>query len=105
MDLRMKVIVDDGTGAINAIIGRELTEKLTSITLSMATELAKARGDSEIIAKSIAERIMLKHITITGNAMNDEYGPMMIVKDAEIDEIDVIAEAESLLAKVEEVLM
>ncbi len=105
MDLRMKVVIDDGSGAMSAIIGREITEKLTGITLDIATELSKARGESEIIAKSMAERILLKRVVLKGNVMSDDYGPMMIVKSANYDNINITAEAEKLLAAVEEVLM
>ena len=101
LDLRMKVVVDDGTGAISAVINRECTEKLTGVTLKMATDLAKARGESEIIAKSMAEKILIKHIRIRGNVMSDDYGPMMIVKEADLDPIDVTAEAAKLLETVE----
>ena len=104
-DLRMKITIDDGTGAISAIVGRELTEKLTAITLNVALDLSKARGESEIISKSIAERVVMKHISVRGNVMKKEdYGPMMIVKDASFDEVDVKSGAEELLAKVEEVI-
>ena len=104
-DLRMKITIDDGSGAISAIVGRELTERLTGITLAVALDLSKARGESEIISKSIAERVVMKHIAVRGNVMKkEEFGPMMIVKGAEFDEVDVKKGAEELLAKVEEVI-
>lgn len=101
LDLRIKMVVDDGTGAISAVVNRECTEKLTEITLKMATDLAKARGDSDIITKSMAERILIKHVTIRGNVMSDDYGPMMIVKEADIDDVNIAEEAAKLLATVE----
>lgn len=104
LDLRMKVVVDDGTGSISAILNRECTEKLTDVTLKMATDLAKARNDYQFIAKELTTRILIKHVKIRGNVMSDDYGPMMIVKSADIDDIDVHAEAEKLLKDVEAVL-
>ena len=104
-DLRMKITIDDGTGAVSAIVGRELTEKLTGITLAIAIDLAKARGESEIISKSMAEKVVMKHISVRGNVMKKEdFGPMMIVKEAEFDEVDVKTAAKDLLSKIEEVL-
>ena len=50
-DLRMKLILDDGTGAISAMVNRQDTERLTVVTLEAAEGLAKARGDSEMVAK------------------------------------------------------
>jgi hypothetical protein len=47
----------------------------------------------------------MKHIAVRGNVMKkEEFGPMMIVKDATFDEVDVKKGAEELLAKVEEVI-
>ena len=104
-DLRMKITIDDGGGAISAIIGRGLTESLTGITLNIAQELSKARGESDIISKSIAERVVMKHVTVRGNVMKKEdFGPMMIVKDAMFDEVDIKKSAMELLATIEEAI-
>lgn len=99
-DLRMKLIIDDGTGALSAIVNRQDTEKITGITLAAAEGLAKARGDSDIVAREIAQLVIMKNITVTGNVMSDEYGPMMIVKSAEINKVDVVGEAEKLYNEV-----
>ena len=102
-DLRLKFVLDDGTGSISAILNRDITEKLTGVTLHMATELAKARG-AEFVAKELAEKIMVKHVMIRGNVMSDDYGPSMSVKDAAIENVDVQAEARKLLKTVEAAL-
>lgn len=102
MDLRLKLTVDDGTGAINAIVNRELTEKLTGITLDMANGMAKARGSIEPVARELAQKMLIRKLSIVGNVLVDEYGPMMIVSSAESVEEDLKKEAEKLLAAVEE---
>jgi replication factor A1 len=103
-DLRMKLTVDDGTGALSAIVNRECTTKLTGVTLDSAVQLAKARGDNYVVAKALAEKMMMKRVKISGNVMSDEYGPMMIVRDADFEKVDVIAEATKLLDSVEAAL-
>lgn len=100
-DLRMKLILDDGTGAISAIVNRQDTEKLTGITLEAAEGLAKARGDSEIVAREIAELMIMRKMTATGNVLSDDFGPMMIVSEVNIEDVDVVAEAEKLYDEVE----
>lgn len=102
-DLRMKLIIDDGTGAISAIVGRDLTEKLTGITLEQALDIAKARGP-EYVIKTLSEKIIVKKVKISGNVMTDEYGPKMNVRGAEFCETDIKAEAEKLLKEVEAAL-
>ena len=102
-DLRLKFVLDDGTGSVSAIVNRENTEKLTGVTLQAATELSKARGP-EFVVKELAEKLLAKHVMIRGNVMSDDYGPMMIVKDASMEDVDVQAEARKLLKDVEAVL-
>ncbi|MGE4375593.1 MAG: hypothetical protein AB7D01_07830, partial [Methanoculleus sp.] len=101
MDLRMKLTLDDGTGAISAIINRELTERLTGVTLGMAEGLAKARGSMEPVERELAKTMLIRKLSLTGNVMSDDYGPMMIVRAAEVVKEDVTAEAEKLLSEVE----
>lgn len=102
LDLRLKLTVDDGTGTVSAIVNRELTEVLTGTTLGAAEGLAKAKGSIEPVASEMAQKIIIKRVSMTGNVLSDDYGPMMIVKEAAIVEEDVTAEAEKLLKTVEE---
>ena len=99
-DLRMKLSVDDGTGSINAIMNRDITEKLTDITLKMAIDLSKARGPG-MVATEMAPKILMKRIKIRGNVKIDDFGPTMIVTEAEPDKVDIEAEATKLLKEVE----
>ncbi len=101
MDLRLKLTIDDGTGAISAILGRADTEKVTGITLDAAIEAAKAAGDMNTVGNTMARSCLLKKLTVTGNIMSDEYGPQMSVRNTEVEDYDTHAEAEALLAEVE----
>lgn len=100
-DIRMKLVIDDGTGAINAIVGRDDTEKLTGMTLDDALRLAKEQSDPEAVSRLMEERILIKDVTVIGNVMTDEYGPMMIVRSVKVNSVDIEAEAERLLNEVE----
>ncbi len=100
-DLRMKLIVDDGTGALSAVVSRDDTEKLTGITLNAAEEIAKSHSDLESVSREMAKVIIMKRITIKGNVLSDDYGPMMIVKETSIDKVDVSSEAKKLYEDVE----
>lgn len=99
-DLRMKIVLDDGTGAIGAILNRKDTETLTGITLKAAEGLAMAQGEG-VVAREVAGKILMKRISITGNVMSDDYGPSMIVKSASVLDVDVVSEANKLLDEVE----
>ena len=101
MDLRLKLTVDDGTGAISAILNRNDTEKITGMTLDEATELAKSNGDMGCVANKMTGLLLLKKVTVTGNIMSDEFGPQMSVHSTEISATDVHAEAEALWNEME----
>jgi len=103
-DLRMKLILDDGTGAISAIVNRRDTEAMTGITLEAAEGLARARGSPDLIAKEIAQIMIMKKVTVNGNVLSDDYGPMMIVEEAQIENTDVLKEAEELYNELEAAL-
>ena len=100
MDLRLKVVIDDGTGAIGAIINRADTEKLTGVTLTAAQGLAAVKGEA-VVGREITSKILMKRVTVTGNVMSDDYGPSIIVKSADLLKVDVEAEANKLLDEVE----
>ena len=99
-DLRLKLVVDDGTGAIGAIVNRNDTEKLTGVSMQAAEGLAAAQGEG-VVAREMAGRILMKRVTFTGNVMSDNYGPSMIVKSVSLVDVDVEGEAAKLLDEVE----
>lgn len=100
-DLRMKIVIDDGTGALSAVVNRDVTEHLTGITLDKAVAAAKESGDQNTVLRMIEEKVLVMNISATGNVLSDEYGPMMIVRDIEISVTDVNKEASDLMEKVE----
>ena len=53
----------------------------------------------------MAGKVLLRHVRLTGNVMSDDYGPMMIVRDAEEEDTDIPRRAADLLKKVEEAVM
>ena len=99
-DLRLKVVVDDGTGAIGAIINRTDTEKLTGVSMAAAQGLASVQGEG-IVGREMAGKALMKRVRITGNGMSDNFGPSMIVKKMDTVEVDLEGEAAKLLEEVE----
>lgn len=100
-DLRVKAVLDDGTGAVSVVIGRELTERLLGTTLDDAVRQAREKMDYEIVRTMMDEKLTLRVATITGPVTADPYGLSMIAKDAELSTPDVKEEAERLLVELE----
>ena len=100
-DLRVKAILDDGTGAVGVVIGRELSEKLLETTLDEAMQKAKQAMNFEVVRDMMDERLALKVITASGSITADAYGLSMIVKEADLAAVDAKQEAEKLLVELE----
>jgi replication factor A1 len=94
-DLRLKAVVDNGNGAYSQVIfGRELTEKLTGMSLQDAKELAKAEMSREVVANYMKEEVLGKYYRLNCIVRGNVY----IVDSYEVveDEVDV----NKLLSKV-----
>jgi replication factor A1 len=100
-DLRVKAILDDGSGAVSVVIGRELTEKLAEITLDEAMQRAREKMDYSVVSDQLEEKLALKKLMVAGSITADQYGLSMIVKDASFATVDVRQEAEKLLVELE----
>lgn len=100
-DLRVKGIIDDGTGTITAILNREITESFLGICLDEALEEAKEAMDHGIIRDRIEERLFAIPVIMRGNVTSDEFGLMMIVTEAQFYKEDIRARARDLIAQLE----
>lgn len=92
-DLRIKAVVDDGRKAYNVLIGREVTEILTGMTMDQAISLASESplGLEEIQAQFI-ERLCGRYVRCCGN----DFEGRVIVKSAEFMQPDPAATADLL---------
>lgn len=96
-DLRTKAIVDDGSGALTTILGRELTEELLGKRLEDCIGEAKEAMDQEIIRDRLGDLLIAQPFEARGNVTSDDYGLMMIVRSSKILQVDIQQEAKSLL--------
>lgn len=101
-DLRIKAVVDDGSGALTAIFDRELTEALVEKTLDMYIEKAKAAMSVDVVRDEIADALVAQPVEVTGRAMSGDYGVMLFVKQAKILRVDVQADAQEIVNELEE---
>ncbi len=100
-DLRIKAVVDDGTGAMTVIMGQDITKQLAGIDLARAQEMAQEAMDMEVDQEFIEERLIARPVEVQGNASSDEYGMMLIASRTELMSRDTMAGIEALVAKLE----
>jgi len=100
-DLRVKAVLDDGSGAVGVVMNRELSEKLLDITLDESMQKAKEKMNFDIVKDEMDELLTLKVLTVSGPVTADQYGLSMIAKEAQLSAMDVKQEAEKLLVELE----
>lgn len=99
-DLRIKAIVDDGTGALNVIMNRDLTERLLGKSLDKCLKEATKAMDHGIIKDQLFSKLAAKPIRVTGNVTSDEFGLMMIATGTDDLKVDTQAEARRILEEI-----
>ncbi|WP_435194540.1 Single-stranded DNA binding protein [Natronomonas sp. EA1] len=100
-DLRVKGILDDGTGTVTVILDDELTADIYGGGVEKAKEHARDAMDKEVVAESIAEDIVGKEYVVRGQLSVDEYGANLDATSFELAEDDPAARATALLAEVD----
>ncbi len=101
-DLRIKAVLDDGTGALTAILGREITERLLEKDLEACLAEAREKMDADVIQDQLSDRLLARPMQMRGNIVQDEFGLMLLGKEASFLEHEVKEEAERLLDELEE---
>jgi replication factor A1 len=94
-DMRMKLVLDDGTGSVSAILGKELTEKLLGKTM-------KESSSDEGLLEEMNSVLFGHRISLQGNALGDQFGVTVIARDANRVDFNVAVEAERLFQDLEE---
>ena len=101
-DLRIKAVIDDGSGSVSAIFGRELTEQLMGFTLEECMDRAKQAMNFDVIKDSMDDALLFKIVDASGNVTADTYGLSMITQEAELKTPKVKEDIEKLLVELEE---
>jgi replication factor A1 len=100
-DLRVKAILDDGTGAVTAVLGRDLTEEVYGGDLDDALAAARDAMDSSVVADEIRDALVGLEVRATGHLSVDEYGANLEVTSLETSDDDPASRARDVLAGLE----
>jgi len=98
-DLRLKLIIDDGTGSISTVINKEITEKLIDKTFEECI-----KTDEKDLIDEFNKKLFAHKISIRGNALGDEFGTSIIAKDVKLVDENLKEEAEKLSEKIGDLL-
>jgi len=99
LDLRVKAVLDDGTGALTLILGQELTERLIGLDLSGCESRAKEQMRFDVIYDDIVSKLLARPVRVNGTVFKDEFGLMLIGSGIEMIVPKIKTEAISLLTE------
>ncbi|ELY82367.1 Single-stranded DNA binding protein [Natrinema gari] len=100
-DLRVKAILDDGTGTVTVVLDDELTERVYDGTLEDALAQAREAMDQSVVADRIRERIVGREYRVRGHLSVDEYGANLDAERFAESDDDPVARATAVLEEVD----
>ncbi|WP_458188674.1 Single-stranded DNA binding protein [Haladaptatus sp. NG-WS-4] len=100
-DLRVKAIVDDGTGTVTAILDDELTAAVYGGGLDEARQQARDAMDQEVVADTIRDTVVGREFRVRGNLSVDDYGANLEATEFTETDEDPTDRAKALLSEVD----
>jgi replication factor A1 len=100
-DLRVKAILDDGTGTVTVVLDDDLTAEIYGGGLEAAREHARDAMDREVVADAIREEIVGREFSARGSLSVDDFGANLEATTFEEREADPAARAQRLLTEVD----
>ncbi len=95
-DLRARIVLDDGTGALTVNAGRAETERLWGVTLAEARTRLRERPDPSLLEEEILESLLGRRFRVRGQGSKDDFGITIVPESIEPVEIDLDAAAAEL---------
>ena len=101
-DLRARIVLDDGSGALTVNAGRGDTEKLWGVTLEQAQARLRNQPDPSLLEEEMLESLLGRRLRVRGTGTKDEFGVTVNPESIERVEVDLDSAAEELLARLGE---
>ncbi|MBN1539511.1 MAG: hypothetical protein JW939_05150 [Candidatus Thermoplasmatota archaeon] len=98
-DLRTKVVMDDGTGSLFAVLNTEITENVLGRKVSECVE--RYQDDDQRIVQELSQILLGRDYVMRGNVIRDDFGPTVLPAQMTKHSSDDMEEARSLLDEME----
>ncbi len=77
-DMRIKAIIDDGTGALTLVLDAGLTQKICGYTIEEAQQIAKTAMSQKAVEEEIKRKLVGKMLAARGNMSKGEFGITLV---------------------------
>ncbi len=99
-DMRIKAIIDDGTGALTLVLDSRLTLKICGITIEEAREITKTAMSRKAVEDEIKRKIIGRRFAARGNMSKGEFGITFVAVDAWEPAGSIPEQAQRLLGRI-----
>lgn len=100
-DMRIKFILDDGTGSLHVMLNCELSEAVYGKSMYEAEKLARESISKEVVFDDMKRVLTGKYIAIRGNSSRNEFGVTLVAKSAWYPDTDLKVRIDTLLKRIE----
>jgi len=98
-DLRARLVLDDGTGALTVNAGRSDTERLWGVSLTEARARLREQPDPTVLEEQMLESLLGRRLRVRGAGSKDDFGVTIVPESIEPVEVDLDAAAVELSAR------
>lgn len=98
-DLRARIVLDDGTGALTINAGRGDTERLWGVTLEACRARLREQPDPAQLEGELFESLVGRRLRVRGSSSKDDFGVTIAPDSIELVEIDLESTAEHLTSR------
>ncbi|MDG6244436.1 MAG: Single-stranded DNA binding protein [Methanolobus sp.] len=99
VDMRIKAILDDGTGAVHLMLNRELSEAIYGKNIHDAEKMSRESLSSDVVLEDIKKVLTGKYLAVRGNSSKNEFGVSLVARSAWVPDDDICDRIDNLLEK------
>lgn len=99
-DMRIKAVIDDGTGALMLVIDADLTKKVCGLTIQEAKKIAEASMSHKTVEEEVSRNMFGKIFSARGNMSKGDFGVTLVAKDVWEPPLKLGEKASELLRKI-----
>ena len=96
-DMRIKAVLDDGTGSISVTFPRELAEIVYGKTLEEAEQLMFSDVSKDAVYEDLRRFLTGRYLAVRGNSSKSDYGIFFVAEKAWVPEDDLAIRVVELL--------
>jgi replication factor A1 len=100
-DMRIKAVIDDGTGALSVMFPRELAEIIYGKTLEEAEQLMFSDVSKDAVYEDLKRFLTGRYLVVRGNSSKTEYGISFVAENTWAPEDDLAIRVVELLHRLD----